>query len=243
MCVPARLVDREKRINMCNFFSFVTCPSLGFDKYYFDWAQRKADRTDGMDSHAHICAHYKLNEDICNKYEYNPLTGKFLVDMLNARDDSGKAGKWVKTLDWQTIVEPLIIKPIINPFHLPKVERPTLKQLGWLEEWASVRDSAWTSVRDSVWNSVGNTVGDSVRDSVGDSVGDSVWAYVRDTVRASVGDSVGAYVGSFFDVQYDYDFSSAAKLWAEGLVPSYDGTTWRLHSGGKAEVVYEQKGR
>ena len=82
---------------MCNFFSFVTCPSLGFDKYYFGWAQRVADRTDGMDSHAHICAHYKLNEDICNKYECNPLTRTFFVDMINAKkDDSENAERWVK---------------------------------------------------------------------------------------------------------------------------------------------------
>ena len=63
--------------------------------------------------------------------------------------------------------------------------------------------------------------------SVWDSVGDSVW------------DSVGAYISSFFDIEYGYDFTPAIKLWEAGLVPSFDGTTWRLHSGEGADVVYE----
>ena len=79
-----------------------------------------------------------------------------------------------------------------------------------------------------VWDSVRDSVGASVRDSVWASVGDSVWA------------SVWAYISSFFDIQYKYDFSPAIKLWERGLVPSFDGTTWRLHSGENAEVVYNE---
>lgn len=56
---------------------------------------------------------------------------------------------------------------------------------------------------------------------------------------ASGWDSVGAYIASFFDIVYKYDFSSCIKLWERGLVPSYDGKTWRLHSGSKASIVYE----
>ena len=29
------------------------------------------------------------------------------------------------------------------------------------------------------------------------------------------------------------------KLWKQGLVPSFDGTTWRLHSGKKAKIIFE----
>ena len=278
---------------MCNFFSFCTMPNSTSDFYYFDWQMRQAD-INGADSHSHICARFGLNEDKCNKYEYNPLTGQFIVDMQNAeKDDKARAEKWIRKIDFKTIVEPLIVKPIVNPFELPKVSNPTDEQIGWLKEWSmvwdsvrdSVRDSVWDSVRDSVWasvwysvrDSVGASVGASLRASVGasvgasvwasvrDSVGDSVWDSVRDSVRASVGysvrdsvgasvwdsvgdsvwnsvwASVGAYISTFFAIKYNHDLSSAIKLWESGLVPSFDGTTWRLHSGEKADIVYEWK--
>ena len=187
---------------MCQFFSFVTNPvdNPGW-YYYFDWEYRKAHLDDdGVDSHSHICAHFKLNEDRCNKYEFNPLTKRFVIDQINSdRGDSEVAEKWVKRLDFKTIVEPLIIKPIANPFKLPKVEKPTDEQIGWLKEWIAV------------W----------------DSVSASVWELVR------------AYYSSFFDVEHKFDYSSAIKLWEAGLVPSFDGTTWRLHSGKSADIVYE----
>ena len=215
---------------MCNFFSFVTNPvdNPGW-YYYFDWQYRKANLDDeGVDSHSHICAHFNLDEDRCNKYEFNPLTNKFEIDMINSeRNDSEAAEKWVKRLDFKTVVEPLIVKPIVNPLELPKVEQVTDEQVAWLREW------------DSVWASASASVRDSVRDSVGYSVGDSVWDSVGYSVRSSVWASVTAYIGSFFDIDYKFDFSSAVKLWEAGLVPSFDGTTWRLHSGERAAVVFE----
>ena len=78
---------------------------------------------------------------------------------------------------------------------------------------------------------IGASVRDSVWDSVRDSVGDSVWASVR------------AYVSSFFSIKYKHDFSPAIRLWESGLVPSFDGTTWRLYGGAKVEVLYEWKPR
>jgi hypothetical protein len=251
---------------MCNFFSFVTDPvNHPAEYYYFDWEYRKDNlKADDADSHSHICTQFKLNEDVCNKYEFNPLTKKFVIDQINSeKDDSETAEKWANRLDFKTIVEPLIVKPIVNPLKLPKVEKPTDEQISWLKEWisvwasvwASVGASVWDSVGDSIWDSIWDSVGASVRDSVGASVGasvgdsiwDSIWdsvgASVRDSVRASVGnsvwDSVWAYISSFISIEFKADFSSAVKLWEAGLVPSFDGTTWRLHSGEKADVVYE----
>jgi len=66
-----------------------------------------------------------------------------------------------------------------------------------------------------------------VRASVGASVGASVWA------------SVWAYISSFFGLNYKHDLTPAIKLWERGLVPSFDGATWRLHSGKNADVVFE----
>ena len=235
---------------MCRFFSFVTDP-VGHlaEYYYFDWEYRKANLDDeGVDSHSHICAHFNLNEDRCNKYEFNPLTKAFRIDQINSeRDDSEAAEKWVKRLDFKTVIEPLIVKPIVNPLGLPKVEQVTDEQIGWLKVWASVSASVWDSVGASVWASVWDSVWASVSASVWDSVGDSVWASVWDSVRASVwasvrasvGDSVWAYFSSFFAIDYEHDFSSAVKLWEAGLVPSFDGRTWRLHSGEDAKIIYE----
>ena len=223
---------------MCQFFSFVTDP-VGHpaEYYHFDWEYRKAHLDDdGADSHSHICAHFALDEDRCNKYEFNPLTKAFTIDQINSkRDDSEAAEKCANRLDFKTIAEPLIVKPIVNPLELPKVEQVTDEQIGWLKAWNSVRDSVRDSVRysvwDSVWYSVGNSVGNSVWSSVWSSVGDSVWSSVRDSVRA--------YFSSFFAINYEYDFSSAVNLWNAGLVPSFDGETWRLHSSENADVVYE----
>ena len=229
---------------MCNFFSFVTDPiNHPAEYYFFDWVYRKSHLDDdGVDSHSHICAYYKLNEDKCNKYEYSPVTGEFVVDQINSkRDDQEAAENWVKRLDFKTIVEPLIIKPIVNPLELPKVEHVTDEQVAWLREWDSVWDAVRASVGASVWDSVGASVWDSVRASVRVSVGDSVRDAVRDAVWDSVGASVGAYIGSFFDIDYKFDFSSAVKLWEAGLVPSFDGKTWRLHTGKDAHVVYEME--
>jgi len=219
---------------MCNFFSFVTDPiNHPAEYYFFDWVYRKANlEDDGVDSHSHICARFKLDEDVCNKYEFNPLTKAFTVDQINSnRDDSEAAEKWANRQDFKEIVEPLIIKPIVKPFELPKVEQVTDEQIGWLKEWASV----WDLVRGSVWDLVRDLVGASVRDLVGASVRASVWALVG----ASVWALVGAYVSSFFDIDYKFDFSPAVKLWEAGLVPSFDGTTWRLLTGKDAKIIYE----
>ena len=204
---------------MCNFFSFVTDPvHHPAEYYYFNWDYRKANLDDdGADSHSHICAHFRLDEDECNKYEFNPLTGSFVVDQnTSERDDSDAAEKWARRLDFKTVVEPLIIKPIVRPLNLPEVKKVTAEHIQWLSEWASVRDS--------------------VRDSVRASVRASVW----NTVRASVWDTVYAYLSSFFAVEYEHDFSCAIKLWEAGLVPSFDGKTWRLHTGKDAHVIYEE---
>jgi hypothetical protein len=90
---------------------------------------------------------------------------------------------------------------------------------------------------------VGDSVGDSVWASVRASVWDSVWA----SVGASLGDSVWAYTGSFFRIPVwkyvkhhkgKYPYQPLMALWNTGLVPSFDGTTWRLHGGPKAAVLF-----
>ena len=147
--------------------------------------------------------------------------------------------KWMKKLD-----KILVRKQIVHPFKIEPPKEITKQHINMLRKWASVWDSVRDSVRDSVGDSVRDSVGDSVRDSVRDSVGASVW----DSVGASVWDSVGAYVGSFFILPVwkyikhprgKYPFAPCVQLWERGLVPSFDGKTWRLHGGPKAVILFE----
>lgn len=133
-----------------------------------------------------------------------------------------------------------------------------------LNEFISIRTSVtdndmWTirgSVRDSIWCSfdvlinhlvyklVERSVGVSVRNLVVDSVQDTEY----DPFWGSIWDSVYCYIGSMFYgikewmyIEHEpgvYPFQSCADLWERGFVTSFDGTTWRLHSGKDAEIVY-----
>jgi len=145
----------------------------------------------------------------------------------------------------------------VNPLLLPKAI-PTDADIIMLKQWASVSASVsasvWASVSasvgvwDSVWASVSASVGTSVRASVsarGASVGDSVWAYVGSLFpNITRWKYAGCFTASGGVIAHEpgiYPFQSAANLWRRGLVPSYDGKQWRLHSGPTAEIVWEEK--
>jgi hypothetical protein len=119
----------------------------------------------------------------------------------------------------------------------------------WKSVWDSVGTSVENSVGNSVWNSVWDSVGTSVENSVGTSVWTSVGTWVRNSVWDSVWDSVWAYIGSLFPnienwwyIQHEcgvYPYQSVVDLWKQGIVPSFDGRLWRLHSGVRAEVIWQ----
>jgi len=158
-----------------------------------------------------------------------------------------------KIIDWK------YIKSIKNPLET-KPKKMTIKHIKSLKRWKEANDSVWASVRDSVrasvwasvWDSVGAYARDSVRASVGASVWDSVGDSVRDSVRASVWasvwDSVGAYASYGFSINKwkhithkkgEYPYKCLVDLWKDGLVPSFDGKTWRIHAGRKAKIILE----
>ena len=128
---------------------------------------------------------------------------------------------------------------VCNPVNPLMIKAPIIggEQLMLLKQWASVGDSVGASVGASVGDSVGDSVGASIWDSVGDSIWDSIW------------DSVWAYIGSLFpniktwkytsNNTPEYPYQSGADLWRQGIIPSFDGEKWRLHTGSKATVVYE----
>jgi len=242
---------------MCKFFS---CVSNGQKLFYFNWEERQKliknnhEEWDS-DSHTSIAAFFKLDVDKVNKYEYNPLTKKFVVDQINIKDDQAIVKRKLDNMDWKTIIEPLNTLPIINPLTDCKIYKVTKKDISNLKKWNSIWNSVggfvWNSVVGSIWDSVGESVWDSVRDSVWepvgepvwDSVGNSVWDSVKDSVGElvweSVWDSVGAYMSEFFDIEYKFSLKPLLQLWHRGFVPSFDGKTWRLHQGKDAEIVFE----
>lgn len=249
---------------MCQFFSLV---SDGKRIMYFNAKQREVLRKNNPksyepDSHTSIADFYGFcgaKEDALNKYEYNPLIKEFTIDQLNTKDDSKKVKKFCRNLDFATIVPELILKPFFCPLKHKKRKRVSQIDIDLLKKWASVRASVRTSVGDSIGASVWASVWDSVWDSIGTSVGASVRASVRasvwDSVRTSVGTSVGdsvrtsvwAYISSFFNLpKWKYikhkkgknPFQPCIDLWHRGIVPSFDGKTWRLH-GHKGEVLKE----
>jgi len=235
---------------MCLFLSVVSkgdgCP------IYFDGKKRKLivrgklrdsaglSTIDDPDSHSQICAYFGLDCDKVNKYEFLPLNKQFITDQINIRegrwDDSRDVRRALMDLDCQPLCPPeLTLRPIHNPLKDPQTQI-TQKDKDLLRVWDSVR----SSVGSSVWDSVGNSVWNSVRNSV--------WNSVRDSVR----DLVKAYVGSFFTLPQwkgskhkkgKYPFQAAVDLWNRNLLPSFDGETWRLHTGPDAKIVWEWKAK
>jgi len=210
---------------MCKFFSLI---SDGTGKvYYFDAAVRKQiiagtlkDRRGNVyettDSHSSIASYYKLIDDHCNKWEYNPLTGLLERDQINTVDDFDAVNDFCKALDFKTVVPELIIHPIIHPFRDVSVHEVAEKDIVNLRQWASVRES----------------------------VGESVWASVRESVGDSVGAYISSYFDlqqwKYIDhAPGENPYQPLIDLWNRGFVPSYGGKTWRLHQGKDAKIVYE----
>jgi len=145
----------------------------------------------------------------------------------------------------------------IKPFQ-GEPTTPTEEDIALLREWAEVRERMGTPVEWRVSKSVEWRVGESVGESVPRSVGESVHRSVYENVDGSVGESVHrivcplmwAYIGSLFPgiqkwkyIDHEegvYPFQASVDLWRRGLVPSYDGETWRLHSGKKPQIVWEE---
>lgn len=157
----------------------------------------------------------------------------------------------------------------INPLtDIPERKRVTKKDLAMLEEWSLVgglvEDSLGSSVLNGsstmnpvvclVWRLLEELVGHSVRCSVLDSLP----SHGSVLVVNSVLDLVDAYIGSLFRIndwkhidwrkkpfnkigKGNYPFRSGEYLWRHGLVPSFDGKVWRLHTGPKAKVIWKGK--
>lgn len=247
MVVAGNITEEKK--HMCEFFSFVTEPNYhGGQRFFFNWEYRKRHIDDKNDRHSLICKHFELNEDECNKYEFNPITQKFIVDGLHSLiDDRVQAEEWVNKLDFKKIVKPLIVKPIVNPFSLPAVEKVTPEIISLLKQWASAHTSAEFSTWKTIQSSVGVPTANSIQASIESIFWEPIWYPIWLTINtpawnavvASMHNFMWAYIASFFDIEYQYDFSSAVILCNMGIVPIFDGKTWSLCTGKDAHVIYK----
>jgi hypothetical protein len=189
-----------------------------------------------VDSHEDIIKKHGLTDTggprSWARFEITPANGSYLTpDNWTFRLDEDNAIPWFTEwhrgecykahASWLKKLNKIMVnKTIVRPFRdIVQPKKITKKHIDLLRKWASVRASVWASVRSSVRSSAGA----SVRSSVWDSVWDSVWAYNS----------------SFFDIDYGYDYSNLNKLWNLGLVPSFDGKTWRLHGGPEGEVLWK----
>jgi len=218
----------------------------------------------GMDSHNDISEHFKLKDDVSNNFcpvEIVPKNNNYIEPdewVFNFDDkcpdwwkQSNEEMCWSAKDKWHkqliTKVYKNRIKNIIHPFKLPTIKQITKTDINNLKKWDSIGDSIGDSVRDSIGDSIGVSIWDSIGDYIGDYIGDSI----RDSIGGSIWDSIYGYAGYMFKLERsewkytnkvktkEYPFISLIKLWKRGLVPSFDGNIWRLHSGKKAKIVFE----
>ena len=243
---------------MCKAFSCIitrnrkVCWKLGIDSHEDIIDKFKLDRENKKRNQCAIEIVPKNN----NYVEPDEWIFKFDDNCPDWWKVSHEKACWSAHKEWNTQLRKKLhinkLKNLIHPFNdIPMVKKPTKQHIKLLKQWDSVGASVMASVWDSVGASVGASVMASVWDSVGASVGASVWDSVWDSVGASVGDSVGAYIVYNFKISRnkwkyteniktkEYPFMPVVKLWKQGLVPSFDGKYWRLHSGKEAKVVFK----
>lgn len=252
---------------MSKFFSFLSDGNGNY--FYADNSIRSKEKSEDVDSFAWLADFFKKNkkEDRLNSYEFNPFRKVLTPKKIVFEENFKTVEKWCNEIDWKKIIPEIIIKDIVNPFSLSK-KIPDEKDIECLKEWSlscnSLKYKNNVHVDDDLADYVNNSVcrnfdfTKTLWIHVVDSVRMSVYAYyssffdVKIKEKSEKGDKwvtvkIGGGLVKFkitpIDVKTKQDvshnFSSLTTLWNKGLVPSFDGKTWRLHSGEKAEVVWE----
>lgn len=159
--------------------------------------------------------------------EVSPKNGSYLTpDEWIFKVDEQNIPRWFSPVhkelvmdafkQWKKQLYNILIKdkPIIHPFRDIQFKgKITVKHKLLLKEWDSVRDSVW----DSVWDSVRGYTGSFFR------LKRKQWKYTEE-IRTK-----------------KYPFQPIVDLWNMGLLPSFDGTYWRLHAGEKTKIVFKIK--
>ena len=146
---------------MCQFFSLIS-DGQGHIRY-FDHKQRmdKVKMPDGSnidiyDSHTSIATFYGLTgskEDTWNKWEYNPFTGKLVLDKQNTANDRASVFHALEEIDWHALcgnvdaVRQLIVQVNMIPWFKNGGVLPEGVKL--YETLDAARDAAWGAARDA----------------------------------------------------------------------------------------------
>ena len=154
---------------MCKFLSLVETDRHAF--YLFTPEQRIAHRkkplTDKhgnaltMDSHASICAFYRLDEDEVNKYEWNPYTRKLHIDRREFDVDKARVLAYLDGLDLHTICGDI---EGLREFCDRMKDVPFFKRCGSLPDGVKLFATR-TAARASAWASASAAASAAARDS------------------------------------------------------------------------------
>jgi len=144
----------------------------------------------------------------------------------------------------------------INPINPLKgrAQKPTIEDIELLQRSIEIWDKVEDSVTASLLCNFGDCVTLTVEDSIWYSSCLNIYLKIRDGwnyVRQSVHINEWAYIGSLFPgikkwkyiehKEGEYPFQPIVDLWHRGFIASFDGNTWRLHSGKNAKIVYKER--
>ena len=190
--------------------NFFSFDSDGMGKtYYFDWKLRKSVLSGKLKKYEPD-SHTSIADYFGFKAAREDLLNRYEYNPLTQVFKVDKLNVQDDSFIVEGWVKKLNFKKIVEPLIIKSTINPLMMDLPKVTSKDIVLLKKWASV--------------------GASVGASVWG--------SVWDSVWAYISSFFDIKYKYDLSPGVKLWERGIVPSFDGTVWRLHSGENADIIY-----
>jgi len=223
---------------MYNFFSFMS--SRNGQKFYFNWEQRKEREHKNCDNYLEIAKHFNVKENELHKWRYNPLTQEltFNSEKKVFEEDESQVLAWCKGLDFKTIIEPLIIKPIIDPRKVKK-HKWTKEDEKNLREWDLEERYTGRYLMEYIKNRVGDSVMLSINKNILDSFGESIYKLTKGEAGETVYKAIIAYNISFYDLIGSKSCSCLTKLWERGFMPCGYGYKWRIRQGEDMKVIKE----
>ncbi len=202
---------------MCEFLSLVESDRHAF--YLFTPEQRIAHRkkplTDKhgnalkMDSHASICAFYRLDEDVVNKYEWNPYTRKLHIDRREFDVDEARVLAYLDGLDLHTICGDI---EGLRAFCDRMKDVPFFKRCGSLPDGVKLfatRTAARAAARDSAWDAANAAASAAALDAAMAAARDSAWDAARAAASTAARDAARAAAR---DAAWDAAASAAARV-------------------------------
>ena len=214
------MIDKKENIKkektMCKFFSFLMDEN---EKMYYLNHEVRHDIMDKKlnlypDSHSSIAEYYKINEDKCNKYEFNPITGSLVLDKKNIPGTKCAVIPKDELLFMvDQAVPELIIKPAINPFADCVFDgKVTDNILQLLKSWKDI-NSMICEIDERPESE--NKVADAVYCSVRDSVDGRMFAFIEGFVRLPIWNEIRTLIRNFLNLSiYDDDWNQVNNsLW------------------------------